>query len=382
MFTIDHTRELTELLADAAVWNRLAMGIPFRETSWLRPWWHCNGREDGAFVLVANNGEGCIEAILPLYRTGAGGGGRVLSMIGDGPACSDYVSGLARPGRTGAIGRTMGKRLAQLAGHAEHGWEMIDIDGVCDGDAFLLGLARGLRDGGATLHLQSRVHTWFRPAEATWDAHIKSHGKTQRRKLRKWSRLQQQCPQIEHRVASNRDEARLWLEEVIRLHQRRWTGSGQCGSFADPRFVQFIREAAEDFFERDRLYLPTLQINGRVISGEIHFVGGDRRLYFYSGGFDPDHASLEPGRALHVRTWMHVYEDRLAGIDYLRGDETYKKRTGATPSRVLRIRAISPHWLSRLKHAAWCTSFELKQWMRRQTGRPPVDVIDIQTATS
>jgi CelD/BcsL family acetyltransferase involved in cellulose biosynthesis len=91
---------------------------------------------------------------------------------------------------------------------------------------------------------------------------------------------------------------------------------------------------------------------------------------------------MEPGRILTVKAIKHMYREDLVGIDYLRGDEPYKRRMAATAKRILNVRVAAPTWWPRLRHVAWWTGFEVKQWMRRRTGRTPVVVVDLAAGGS
>ena len=387
MYSIERTRDFPSLIADAATWNRLACGIPFRETSWLAPWWRHFGGDLESFTLIARDDAGGVRGILPLYRFEHASAGRTLSMIGDGHACSDFVSVLASPDSAVSIARQMGDFLADCADDSHHGWDVIDIDGVSEGDPAMTALAAGLREQGAAIHSHSRMSSWYRACDASWEEHIKGHAKTSRRKLRKWSKQIDAIESMKRVEADSDQQLTRSMDALIDLHQRRWNEGGESGSFADPNVESFIRDSAADFYSRGRLYLPSLMMEERIIAAELHFIGAggsgdsDKRLYCYSSGFDTKAAELEPGRILHVDTMMHLYREGYAGIDFLRGDEPYKQRAGAKPTRVLRMRAAAPKILPRLRHAAWWTGFEVKQWMRKRTGREPVVVVDMPPVT-
>ncbi len=167
------------------------------------------------------------------------------------------------------------------------------------------------------------------------------------------------------------------LDSLIQLHQRRWTDAGEQGSYCNPEFRQFIRDAAVEFSQRGDLYLTALERDGNVIGVELNFIGGNRVLYSYSSGFDLDHSDVEPGRVLGIDTLQNLYRSDLAGIDYMRGDEEYKQRFATESRPVFQFRAVAPAWYPKLRHAMWSTQFELKQFVRRRTGRPPIAVLDM-----
>lgn len=372
MFRIEITTDLDSLLSNQDHWNRLARGVPFRETSWLGPWWRCFGSGRQAIVLLARDEDRRIRGILPLYRDSPDS--RDWSMIGDERAYSDYVSLLASDQDVNEVACAFGKFLASTASDQEFGWDLISIDGVVEGDRPMTALATALSSHHATVHAQSRMSTWYRAAESDWPTHLKSFSKTQRRRMKRWATQVANTEELEKIIADSEEQVETLVGDTIDLHQKRWNAAGEPGSFADPTFRRFIHEVCRDLFRRRRLHLPAILRDGKTIAGELDFIGGDRKLYSYTAGYDIDAAQLEPGRILNAETLNDLYRESFAGIDYLRGDEPYKKRMGARPRRVLNLRLISPAWFPRLRHAAWCTQFGLKQWVRKRTGRTPIEV--------
>ena len=221
------------------------------------------------------------------------------------------------------------------------------------------------------------MHTWYKPRSESWDDHLKGFGKTQRRKFRRWSEVIDSTEGLSKVIAQSTDEVDELLDSLIELHQRRWNADGQPGTYADPMVRDFVVASSQDFFLRDRLRLSALCHDGRAIGGELHFVGGDNRLYCYSSGYDLDSASIEPGRILNVETLLDLYRCDYAGIDFLRGDEPYKKRMAAESRRVIQLRVGAPGFVSRVLDSAWRARFEVKQWLRTRTGRDPINVVDI-----
>ena len=377
MFNIEVSSDAACLLADHVQWNRLSRGVPFRETSWLGPWWSHFGGGDQAHVVVVRDQLGEIRGLLPLYRRGGNSGERTLAIMGDGAACSDHVSVLAKDEDVRQIGYEIGQHLAETASCPRRGWEALDIDGVVEGDHGMTALAQGLKAGGAALHASSRMSVWFKPADANWEEHLKHYGKTQRRKMRRWSEKIGDHAPFQQRVAKTDEQAVEMIDALIRMHQQRWNEVGESGSFATPEFCEFTRDAARGFLSRNLLYVTALEHARQIIAAELSFIGGNGILYVFSAGFDTTYAEMEPGRILSVDSLRYLYRQSLTGIDYLRGDEEYKKRYTTESRRLIRMRAVAPTLMPRLKHAAWCTGFELKQWVRRKTGRQPIAVLDL-----
>jgi CelD/BcsL family acetyltransferase involved in cellulose biosynthesis len=373
MHSIEITNDLESLLADPLSWDRLSQGVPFRQSAWLQPWWKTFGQDCVATVLTARDDLGQLVGILPLYRRA---GSRTLSSLADGNACTDHVSVLARPDHSCDLGREFGLKLASIASDPVHGWDLIDIDGVVEGDEAVASLSMGLKEGDASLTASSRMSTWFKPADANWDEHVKQHGKTQRRRMRRWSEKLSKTLELTKCVAATESEASIILDAIIDMHQRRWTKVGEAGTFSDESFREFMHETVRRFLLQGQLNLIGIRLNGQFISGVVNFIGKDRILYSYSTGYDVDFAEWEPGHLTCIDSLQELYRSNLAGIDFMRGDETYKLRFGAQPRRLFRIRAVAPTMMPRLRHAVWSTGFEVKQWMRRRTGRPEIVVQD------
>ncbi len=381
MYRIERTDDPKRLLDDTVLWTSLAGGIPFREALWLRPWWDHFGAGREPYVLIARDSEQTICGLLPLYVDDSASGGRTLRMMGDGDACSDYASVLAVPGRETDIAVAMAEFLADHASAADDGWEFVDIDGVVEDDPGMIAFAKTLTQRGASLHVQSRMSTWFKPRDANWDEHLKHFKKTQRRQMRRWSERVEATEGLDLDHASNLEEVHRDLDQIIEMHQRRWNEVGEPGSFADENFRSFMHDAAARFFDHDQLHLSVLRYHDKPIAGDVNLIGGNRRMYCYSGGYDIDSGKLDPGRVLMVESIKYMYKHDIVGIDHMRGDEPYKRRLGAIPTRVLRVRVAAPTLWPRLCHAAWWTGFEVKQWMRRRTGRAPIQVVDWSAGT-
>ena len=132
MFQIECTPDIQSLLDDTETWNSLAGGVPFRETSWLGPWWSHFGTHSEAHVLVARDQDEQVRGLLPLYRPAENP--HSLAMIGDGRACSDYVSVLAAPHDAEQIAEEFAVVLAATASDRWLGWSSIEIDGIVEGD--------------------------------------------------------------------------------------------------------------------------------------------------------------------------------------------------------------------------------------------------------
>lgn len=373
MYRIERAAIGSDIINDIRLWDSLAGDCPFRQSSWLRPWWTHFGDNRGLYVLLAKDESGIVCGILPLHCEKNHRG--VLKFIGQGSACSDGLSILCAASSAETIGREMGHWLADHANSSDDRWSYLDLDGIISGDRAMIGLSRGLSEGGVWIDIQSRMHTWFKETTGTLEDHLAALGRSRRRTARRLLKQLEQSPELSCELVSCESDLASSLDLMIDLHQRRWNSVGQPGSYAEPTFREFIHAAALEFFRRDRLRLCSLKLHDQIIASSLQMVADDQSLAIYSTGVDLSHAEIEPGNLLNMLTMQHAYANSLPGIDYLRGDEPYKAQLQATPRRIARMLATPPTPRGRIQHTAWRSAFEVTQWIRQRRGRDPIAVL-------
>ncbi|WP_164101504.1 GNAT family N-acetyltransferase [Candidatus Laterigemmans baculatus] len=377
MYHIERTDDLSGLMAESAAWDDLSGGVPLRESAWLGNWWAVYGRGLEAYVVTVRDRDAALCGLLPLYRLKTAREGRTLSAMGDGTTCTDHFSLLARERDSQAIAAAVGQWLARASRDARDGWDLIDIDGIVGGDRTAAAMTAALCGEGATSHASSRMSTWIKDTSDDWEAHLARLSKTHRRKTRQHRKRLEAGREFSLRIAASKEEVRTDLNQLMDLHQRRWTSVGEPGSFATLESRQFLHSTAQALFDRGQLQLASIVVDGETAGSELRIIGRDRMMYCYCTGMDPAFADLEPGRLLNIQGLVYAYEQQLRGIDCLRGDEPYKARLLAEPRPLIRLRIVAPSLLPRLRHAAWLTQFELKQFLRRRTGRSVVQTLSL-----
>jgi CelD/BcsL family acetyltransferase involved in cellulose biosynthesis len=359
------------LLGRPEPWDRLGRGNPLRTDAWLAAWWRHFGSDRELYFVGAWDEGGELRGLLPLYRTRSAWGGRVLRALGDGTVCTDHVSVLADENDAPAIALQIGRWLVGQSRSQRDGWEHLDLDGMVGGDTAAQGLLEGLRGGGARCLLTSDMGLWRLKTSASYDDYLGRLSKSHRKKLRRHQNRLEEDAALHLRVIDRAEDVAPRLDELIALHQRRWNAQGLPGSFADPRTVAFIHQAARTFFERDQLRLRLLHRGDRLVAGDLQFQGRDGFLYCYSTAMDPEQGELEPGHLLNIDMLREAHTTAVAGIDLLRGDEPYKARLQAQPRPLIRLRAAAPAIAATARHQLRRAAFACRQTLRRWRGRPP-----------
>ncbi|TWU43906.1 hypothetical protein Q31b_14380 [Novipirellula aureliae] len=383
MFSIERTDHLATIVSGAdssrELWNSLADGVPFREPSWLESWWESFSNGQEPYILIARDASRQICGLLPLYRKS--GSPRVLCSFGNNNVCSDFVSVIAKPENAKEIAKAMANFLIDQMNDSNDSWDLIEMDGISENDEVMKTFAAELGKRSAIVHAQSRMHTWLFECQATWDDWLQKLSRRTRRKHHLLESRVEDTDGMELVVASNHDEVTALIDGLIDLHQRRWNAVGEPGSYADPKMRSFIQQVAKHWHDRNRLHLVAILMDGKTIGNALNYRSDDGCLYVYSTGYDIEASKLEPGRVLTTKTLKYAHEQKMKGVEFLRGDEAYKKMLGAVPTRLLEYRIVAPRLWAKLSHAAWATQFELKQWVRRRTGRETLEVVDIASSS-
>jgi len=118
------------------------------------------------------------------------------------------------------------------------------------------------------------------------------------------------------------------LAALRRLHVSRWQSHGQAGLFDDDRMA-FLRRLTELGSAPDGPWLYLLESGDGPIAALLGFQY--RRTFAnYKTGWDPDHARLGLGIALHAASMRRAVGEGLEVVDFLRSQGGHKYSLGAT----------------------------------------------------
>jgi len=154
---------------------------------------------------------------------------------------------------------------------------------------------------------------------------IGSISKSTQYKLRRARRRYAALGAVVLRVARDTAEAHLFLEELVRLHQRYWRARGMPGAFANPSFSRFHHRLIDRCFRADEIRLTQLVAGTRAI-GYLYNFRYRRRVYAYQSGFDYECIPGErPGLLSHWEAMCCSREDGTSTYDFLAGSNQMKE---------------------------------------------------------
>lgn len=339
-------------------WEALAGGVPFRQWSWLGPWWHKYGTGHDLFVLATYSDAGDVVGLSPWYAENLGAQGRTIRQLGSGEVCSDYLTILARPGLEIAVGEAIGSWLiASDAGTSEEGgsgqWDVIELAGIAPEDASLATLQARMAAAGYTVHEQPALNTWRIALPTEWEAYVSSLSKPNRRRVRDCQKRLAEADVVRH-VATTPEQLEAGWQVLVDLHQQRWTAQGQKGCFASGSFGQFLRAAAEQLLAEEKLRLSWIEIGCRPAASLIA-IEDQGVTYAYQTGMATELLRENPGWMIQSAAIRDAIASGCRGFDLLRGNEAYKGHLGAEPRAMADRRIVSQRLAPQLCHTAWLT---------------------------
>jgi CelD/BcsL family acetyltransferase involved in cellulose biosynthesis len=117
------------------------------------------------------------------------------------------------------------------------------------------------------------------------------------------------------------------FDDMVHLHTRRWNDRGEPGVMVDPRVLAWHREALPALEKTGLLRLYALRLGNRTVAA-LYALASKGRVFYYIGGFDPDHSALGLGTILLGHAIAEAEREGAKRFDFLRGQEPYKYRWG------------------------------------------------------
>lgn len=347
-----------EVVRDTARWDALRLqwqqlhevagGSWATDFDWLRTWWDIYGgvygqRGGGLMILAAWNGQQ-LAAVLPVYlrRPRFGGGGRVATFLGSGErereeVCPDYLDVLCRPERP----QTAGMLLDALMEQQADAYDRLELSDVATASTVGQWGRRRLAD--STLEIVPRGACPIADLSGGMDAYLARLSASQRSQLRRL--LKQAGSAGAHLEVAAAADFEEYFDELMELHQARWTAAGSPGCFASRRFTEFHRRMARQWLREGKVVLSRLRLDGRTIAVKYGFLHRDKYDFYQSGvRLDADPRLRSPGTVSFLLLFEELIRRGVQRFDFLRGSSNYKERLATTTQALLQVRWLRWTW--------------------------------------
>ena len=280
-----------------ALWARTPAATPFQSPRWLLPWWRQFGT--GMPRVATGRRDGRLVGVLPLY---------VLpdeaKALPIGAGTSDYLDALGDPAEL------LRAALERLRSDPVETCDLIEIP---PGSALRCAPAPGWRSECA---LSSACPVLTLPDIPSGIS----------RKLRMNRHRAERAGGWSVETAGPATLARCF-DELVRLHQARWTAHDEPGVLASPPVLAFWSDAAPRLLEGGLLRLQLLRVAGEVAAAIMALLAPGR-IFFYVSGFDEAQSFVSPGTILLGAMLEQAFAEGRTEAHFLRGRERYKYAWG------------------------------------------------------
>ncbi|MBF6619475.1 MAG: GNAT family N-acetyltransferase [Patulibacter sp.] len=329
---LDETEREAAAAAWAAVAARAGAGPLMASWTWIDRWLaHYGAVVPHRFVVVDGRGGPDGVALLTVARRRRGPFTIRQLHVGTSAeppgeeTCAEHVRVLAVPDREEHVHRA----LAAVV-RADRGWDELVVEASTD-PAVAQAVARATWRGRLRVDAQPSRHHDLRTAAADADlASVLASGP--RRRLRASLRAFEARGALTIDWPEDAAGALAILDELVVLHQRRWTAAGESGSFASTRFLGFHRDLVAHLVPTGQAAVVRVRCGSETVACVYGLIDGDTLLFYQSGVADYDDNRLRPGLVAHA-VFMDACRSRgLERYDFLAGDYRYKRElaTGET----------------------------------------------------
>jgi CelD/BcsL family acetyltransferase involved in cellulose biosynthesis len=299
---------------------------------WASVWWQVYGRSEGIpHILCVHDGPRLV-GIAPFYIQHAFKYRvlpvRVLRFIGTGEneqdeVASEYQDIIARKGMEKSVVQLVWSYLT-----AKSGADQYFFNDVLPESLVASMWAKSGEAGCATYERLVGIR-YSIELPGSWEAYLGLLDGGAAKRIPYKKRKFERAGRVELRVVDRVEDLAVAFDELVRLHNVRWTARGKPGVFSSPRFLDFHRSLARLLLPLGMLRFRFLDLDGVPVAALYNFQHCGTE-YFYQGGFDSDRmARFSPGMLAHVYAIDDAIRTGTVRYDFMKGGtDSYKTEFG------------------------------------------------------
>lgn len=310
---------------------------------WLNIWWEIFGPEygpapGGLRVLLLRDGDQLIAA-LPMYMKYGRSAGilsrRVLCFIGTGEAANEAVY----PEKLDLLSRKLSSEQENFVRNevrtyfSRLQWDQFD-SGVMVENSNLSRLMSPEDTSGVPVNRQYTGP--FADLSSGFDGYLATRSANSRQQFRRLIRDAEKNG-YSLKIARGPDEKARALEELVAMHQSRWTRIGERGAFEAERVRRFHSRVVQEC-PADSVILATL--NGPTTEAVLYGFACRGVFDFYQSGVAPTLTARlkSPGITAHVLLMRELAQLGIQRYDLLAGNSSYKEKLATGSYNFIRRR--------------------------------------------
>jgi CelD/BcsL family acetyltransferase involved in cellulose biosynthesis len=309
-------------------WNDLlsesASHVPFLRYEYLNAWWQTRGGgewpEAEVAIITAYDGERLV-GFAPLFSTRREG--KPTLMLLGSVEVSDYLDLICRPEDLPSFASGL---LGWLLSPAAPEWQTLDLYNILEGSPSMAALKAAAETHHLTVTRTRLEHSPYITLPGDWETYLSGIDKKQRHEIRRKMRRAEESPTpVTWRATATSAE----LDGDIAAFLDLMAQDEEKAAFLTEPMREHMRNVMRCAFESGCLHLAFLDVDSKPAAAYLSFLYLNR-LWVYNSGLDRAFMEFSPGWVLlgHLLKWAN--ETGISEFDFMRGDEEYKYRFGAT----------------------------------------------------
>lgn len=322
-----------EVLTEAAAfrilqpeWLQLLARLPFQSVfftpQWQETWWRHFGAGRQLFLLTARSSDGTLQGLAPLMVRQSDGGPAYLELIGDLEWC-DYLDILIAPTYQHDVGQALAHALVTRWGNDI----VLCLQNLSPSSPTLEVFHECLSAYDLNVELKTIETCPVIALPEDWETYLGLLRGKDRHELRRKLRRAETAATLDYYVTQDAARLDADIETFIALHRMSQQGAKQ--GFMTPSKALFFRDLVHQLWPAGWLELAFLSADSQPIAALCCFAFGTTYAA-YNSGYHPDYSHLSAGIVLFAERIRSAIARRFTVFDFLRGNEAYKYRFGAT----------------------------------------------------
>lgn len=340
-------------------WKRLT-NEPLRSWEWNFNWWKYLGQDYDLRVVIATEGDQVV-GIAP-FVVESRQGESCLRFIGSGRTCTDYAQLIVADGFTEEFCKAIVGEVIKPDGLLSS-VSLIELEGV-SADVNSIELPEHFA-GDFWNYSRDLESTWVVELPEDWNEFVKQRCKSLRRKIKKSLKRYETGEAVCLNTEDGLDFESAF-EKLVELHQQRFTARGEPGCFADRRFYDFLKNAAMELHKEDLVHIVQCRYQDEVVATHLYLMT-ENGMQMYQTGIQINQMKLEPGHLILSHVVKNAIDRKFKTLDFLRGNERYKRNWGGKPTTLYTVRCVSNRMSSTLKHQMIRGARQIKTWAKEST---------------
>ncbi len=246
---------------------------------------------------------------------------------------TDYVDIIADPNYVDAVQEA----LAQFLAENRDEYDRINLCNIPEASSTLARFPDKLKALGFDVDVEFQEVCPVIDLPDEWDAYLERLDKKQRHEIRRKIRRAESEAAIQWYVVDQTHDIDEEVERFLALMRASHPDKAQF--LDDANNLTFFKRVVPQVYQCGWLKMSFLVINGTASAAYCDFDYNGRILVYNSGLLPQENAHLSPGIVLLSYDIRDAIANRRAVFDFLRGNETYKYRMGASDTKVYKLKA-------------------------------------------